>query len=159
MTLDEARDHIGHGVVYLPSGGAAEDGVIASVTASTVFVRFSGDLHAKSCRPEDLTLTAGLASAVLHFTRTWRELMTMLPDSYGCSMNCPEANAAEELWLAAGDLSGAKSIAAAHAAHDEECDEHWEAGQAEIDRLMEADQARLAQWRAAGTSRPGEVSR
>jgi hypothetical protein len=31
MTLDEARQHIGHGVVYKSEFGPAEDGVIESV--------------------------------------------------------------------------------------------------------------------------------
>jgi hypothetical protein len=124
MTLDEARDHIGHGVLYLPDGGPVEDGVIASVTSSTVFVRFSGDHHAKSCRPADLTPTAEFARTVLHFTGTWGELMVDLPDVYGCEMNCPEANAAAGLWAAVGDEGTAMAIADAHAEHDDEGDEH-----------------------------------
>ena len=125
MTLEEARDHVGHGVLYLPAGGPVEDGVIAGVTAAAVFVRFSGGQHAKSCRPEDLTLTAEFARAVLHFTQTWGELMTDLPDVYDCEMNCPEANAAEELWLAVGDAGTAKAIIDGHAGHDDPDDEHY----------------------------------
>jgi hypothetical protein len=43
MTLDEARDHIGHGVVYRPPDcGGPEDGVITSVGDRYVFVRYAG---------------------------------------------------------------------------------------------------------------------
>lgn len=59
MTLDEARDHIGHGVVYTTGYAPPEDGVITDVSASMVFVHYKGDLHAKGTRPEDLTLLAG----------------------------------------------------------------------------------------------------
>lgn len=58
MTLDEAREHIGHGVVYTAPHGAREDDVITGVSASLVFVQYKGDLHAKGTRPEDLTLLA-----------------------------------------------------------------------------------------------------
>jgi hypothetical protein len=58
MTLDEARDRIGAGVVYRPYPSAsAEDGDITSVNDSYVFVRFVGDRQAKACRAEDLELT------------------------------------------------------------------------------------------------------
>jgi hypothetical protein len=63
MTLDEARAHIGQGVVYqrpdipdLP----AEDGVITSVGSLLVFVRYSGDGHISGTHPHDLTLLAGI---------------------------------------------------------------------------------------------------
>jgi hypothetical protein len=69
---------------------------------------------------------AALADAARHFTATWSELIEALPDSYGCEMNCPEANAAEELWRAAGDEGTAGAIAAAHAEHDDEGDEHYQ---------------------------------
>lgn len=57
MTLDEARQSIGSGVVF--RGGASsedEDGVITSVNDTYVFVRYGGDQHGKATRPEDLTL-------------------------------------------------------------------------------------------------------
>lgn len=57
MTLDEARDHIGHGVVYRSGEDLAEDGVITGVGA-LVFVRYKGDQHAKATCPADLTLLA-----------------------------------------------------------------------------------------------------
>jgi hypothetical protein len=56
MTLAEARDRIGYGVVYHPEHGPAEDGVIVGVSEVYVFVRYRGDEHAKATRPEDLTL-------------------------------------------------------------------------------------------------------
>ena len=59
MTLDEARSHIGDGVVYSSPPDPAEDGVITGVSATTVFVRYRGDPHAKGTNPADLTLLAG----------------------------------------------------------------------------------------------------
>lgn len=57
MTLDEAREHVGHGVVYRSGTGLAEDGVITGVGA-VVFVRYKGDQNAKATYPGDLTLLA-----------------------------------------------------------------------------------------------------
>lgn len=55
MTLSEARERIGSGVVYRPYPGAqAEDGEITSANDSYVFVRFVGDRQSKACRAEDL---------------------------------------------------------------------------------------------------------
>jgi hypothetical protein len=52
MTLDEARDHIGKGVVYEAyPGGPQEDGVVTSVGDQYVFVRFTGDHHSKATHP------------------------------------------------------------------------------------------------------------
>ena len=70
MTLDEAREHIGHGVVYQPPypGAPIEQGVITSVTEPDlgsrdrsaapgyVFVRYGADYASKATRPQDLTL-------------------------------------------------------------------------------------------------------
>jgi hypothetical protein len=56
VTLDEARDHIGRGVVYTPAAGDPEDGVITGVSSTTVFVRYAGDHAAKGTDPADLTL-------------------------------------------------------------------------------------------------------
>ena len=42
MTLDEARSHIGDGVVYRAGSDRAEEGVITGVGA-LVFVRYAGD--------------------------------------------------------------------------------------------------------------------
>jgi hypothetical protein len=58
MTLDEARAHIGDGVVYTPAHGAREDGTIAAVGNVYVFVQYAGERWAKATRPEDLTLLA-----------------------------------------------------------------------------------------------------
>lgn len=58
MTLDEARDHIGDGVVYKTEGSHAEDGVITSVSSRLVFVRYKGDNHSKGTSAADLTLLA-----------------------------------------------------------------------------------------------------
>ena len=59
MTLDEAREHIGDGVVYRPNGGqypTAEDGTITSVNERWVFVRYAGDSGSKATAPADLSL-------------------------------------------------------------------------------------------------------
>ncbi len=56
MTLDEARGHIGHGVVYRASHGPAEGGTITSVNDRYVFVRYAGDVGSKATEPGDLEL-------------------------------------------------------------------------------------------------------
>ena len=57
MTLDEAREHIGSGVVYRPYPDApAEDGEITRVTDTMVFVHYVGDRAPKATRAEDLVL-------------------------------------------------------------------------------------------------------
>jgi len=56
MTLEEAREHIGHGVVYVPSHDKREDGTIEAVSSLYVFVHYAGDRGCKATRPEDLTL-------------------------------------------------------------------------------------------------------
>ena len=67
MTIDEARAHIGHGVVYRPrserrpwADPPGEQGVIASVGHVWVFVTFgmAGSTPAAT-DPADLTLLAG----------------------------------------------------------------------------------------------------
>jgi hypothetical protein len=59
VTLEEARDHIGHGVVYTAPHGAREDGVITGVSSQVVFVRYAGGGTAKGTYAADLTLLAG----------------------------------------------------------------------------------------------------
>lgn len=63
MTLDEAAQAIGLGVVYTPRGGRIEDGIITSVNEHYVFVRYAGDTGSKATRPEDLELLGGTLSA------------------------------------------------------------------------------------------------
>ena len=58
MTLDEARDHIGAGVVYNPGHGAREDGEIVRVSDLYVFVLFVGDRTPKATPPGAPTLLA-----------------------------------------------------------------------------------------------------
>jgi hypothetical protein len=60
MTLDQARDAIGRGVVYAPRFGLREDGVIIRVNNRYVFVRYSGSLHAQATNPTDLELRGGV---------------------------------------------------------------------------------------------------
>jgi hypothetical protein len=62
MTLEQARERIGDGVVYR-SGGDAEDGVITSVNSTYVFVRYRGDTGSKATYPEDLEFLARKATA------------------------------------------------------------------------------------------------
>ena len=54
MTIDEARGHIGEGVVYVPGHGEREDGQITSVSDRFVFVRYTGSMHSKATDPADL---------------------------------------------------------------------------------------------------------
>ena len=56
MTLDEARAHIGAGVVYHPVHGRPEDGEIVRVSDLYVFVVFAGDRTPKATPPGALTL-------------------------------------------------------------------------------------------------------
>ena len=59
MTLDEAEQHLGEGVVYRPAHGPAEDGTIVGTSDRFVFVQYVGDRGAKATDPGDLTLLAG----------------------------------------------------------------------------------------------------
>ncbi len=60
MTLNEARKHVGAGVVYRPHPDAqAEDGIITGVSDRWVFVRYAGDIGAKATDPGQLQLLAG----------------------------------------------------------------------------------------------------
>jgi hypothetical protein len=63
VTLDEAREHIGHGVVYASGYNPPENGVITGVSRTSVFVRFEGSLHAQGTDPADLTLAAVVPDA------------------------------------------------------------------------------------------------
>jgi len=62
MTLDEAREHVGHKVVYrAPHVGrteAGEEGVITSVGPTYVFVRYGTRTGSAATVPETLTLVA-----------------------------------------------------------------------------------------------------
>lgn len=59
ITLEQAREKIGAGVVYRPHDGAAEDGEITSVSSRFVFVRYRGDAGAKATDPSMLDFLAG----------------------------------------------------------------------------------------------------
>lgn len=54
ITLDEARQRIGAGVVYRPRPDAPEDGEITEVRPPWVLVRYRGDVGAKATPPEML---------------------------------------------------------------------------------------------------------
>lgn len=55
MTLDEARAHLGNAVVYNTPGYPPEQGVITSVNAHFVFVRYGADMHSKATSASFLT--------------------------------------------------------------------------------------------------------
>jgi hypothetical protein len=56
VTLDEARAHIGDGVVYRTGYGRTEDDVITSVSDRFVFVRYEGRWQSESTEPASLSL-------------------------------------------------------------------------------------------------------
>ena len=58
MTLDEARAHIGAGVVYNPGHGRPEDGQIVRVSDQNAYEVFAGDRTPKATPPGALTLLA-----------------------------------------------------------------------------------------------------
>lgn len=58
MTLDEARAHVGSGVVYEMRDGRNEDGVITSVNDRYVFVLYRGDRGSKATEVEHLRFLA-----------------------------------------------------------------------------------------------------
>lgn len=61
MTLDEAREHIGHWVVYQPHPAAErEDGTITEVRGAHVFVLYDADRAPKATRAEDIELLGEL---------------------------------------------------------------------------------------------------
>ena len=54
ITIDQARLNIGRGVVYRRPYCKTEQGVITSVSETSVFVRYLGDMHSKGTCPADL---------------------------------------------------------------------------------------------------------
>lgn len=54
MTIDEAKNLLGSGVVYKSGNGSLEDGVITSVNSTWVFVQYRGDSHSKATDPSQL---------------------------------------------------------------------------------------------------------
>ena len=58
MTLDEARSHIGDGVIYRPAHGETEEGTITSVNDRFVFVRYGARRTSAATEPAALTLLA-----------------------------------------------------------------------------------------------------
>lgn len=57
MTIDEAADHLGATVIYLPNPGTVEHGGIESVKGSYVHVRYGSDDKTKATAPEFLELS------------------------------------------------------------------------------------------------------
>jgi len=59
MTLEQAREHVGHGVVYQRPGRRYwEQGMITSVNDHYVFVRYGSQAGSAATYPEDLELMA-----------------------------------------------------------------------------------------------------
>jgi len=58
MTIDEARNSIGAGVIYHPGRTDAEAGVITSVNDHYVFVRYGSGGTSAATEPAALTLAA-----------------------------------------------------------------------------------------------------
>ena len=56
MTIEEARAHIGDGVVYAPAYGDREDGVITSVSDRFAFVRYGSRQTSAATDPAALSL-------------------------------------------------------------------------------------------------------
>lgn len=54
MTIEEAKNMLGAGVVYKNGNGSSEDGVITSVNSTWVFVQYRGDFHSKATDPAQL---------------------------------------------------------------------------------------------------------
>ena len=62
MTIDEARAHVGDGVLYRPRCGHTEEGVITRVRGTWVFVKYeSSPAAAQATDAADLELLAGKA--------------------------------------------------------------------------------------------------
>jgi len=80
----------------------------------------------RAARPAASSESA-LHDAASEFTAVWQHLLASLPDSYGCYMTCTEAEAAADLFRAAGDDATAAEIIAAHARYDQRGDLHFTA--------------------------------
>lgn len=65
-------------------------------------------------------------AAAAEFAETWAGLLISLPDAYGCHLTCGEAEAAHKFLAAHGYDDTAAELLAAHAAHDEPGDEHYQ---------------------------------
>lgn len=71
---------------------------------------------------------AEVRAAAENFAAVWDELMPLLPDSYGCEMNCGEADAAADLFRVLGRNRTADAILSTHTEHDTEEDYHLAEG-------------------------------
>jgi hypothetical protein len=78
--------------------------------------------------PCETTRLLNLADEVFNFTTVWRDLLPYLPDDYDCWLNCPEADAAADLYRAIGDDAAADAVLDSHAVHDTEEEQHYERG-------------------------------
>jgi hypothetical protein len=62
VTTDEAKERIGHAVIY-QTGSGPEGGCITSANDRYVFVRYGSDFHSKATNPADLTFIFPASSA------------------------------------------------------------------------------------------------
>lgn len=60
------------------------------------------------------------------FAAVWAETLVALPDAYGFTFSCSEAEAARAFLAAHGYDRSADALLAAHAEHDEPGEEHYE---------------------------------
>jgi hypothetical protein len=75
MTIDEARAHVGDGVIYRPPGGgydSAEEGTITSVNDRWVFVRYGRSRTSAATDPADLILLSPLRARRREFRASLR---------------------------------------------------------------------------------------
>ena len=79
--------------------------------------------------PCDAARLLDLAAETVNFMTVWQDLISCLPDDYGCWLQCVEANAAADLFRALGDEAMADVILDNHAPHDTEEEDHWERGE------------------------------
>lgn len=55
---DIQKEDIGRKVLYKPSHGPIEEGVLVGFNSSYVFVRFGAGVNSKACHPESLEFLA-----------------------------------------------------------------------------------------------------
>lgn len=64
-----------------------------------------------------------VAAAARKFADTWYELLVIMPEDYGCTMQCEEAEAVAALYRSLGLEREAATIITRHVAHHTEEDE------------------------------------
>jgi hypothetical protein len=98
--------------------------------------------------PCDTVRLLEVADTANAFCATWRETFMVMPDDYGMTMQCDEAEAAADLYRALGRAGEAESLLDDHAEHDTEEDSHY-------DRGVWVQQRRDVARAAGGSTVPG----